>query len=93
MYTLHFMPKAEKFLKKLKNDNLKSLFKESFKKISQNPYIGQPKKGILNGILCYDVYYDKTNYEIAYRIYENKIVIVILVGTRENFYNLLKRSI
>ncbi|WP_148411904.1 type II toxin-antitoxin system RelE/ParE family toxin [Murimonas intestini] len=34
-----------------------------------------------------------TSYEIAYRIYEedDKVVVVILAGTRENFYEELKR--
>jgi hypothetical protein len=49
--------------------------------------------GDLAGIYGYDVYYSGTNYEIAYRVYEDgdKIVVVILAGTRENFYDELKR--
>jgi len=40
-----------------------------------------------------DVFHDKTNHEIAYRIIEDgeQIVIVILAGTQENFYSELKR--
>ncbi len=40
-----------------------------------------------------DVKYDGVNYEMAYRIYEigDKKVVVILAGTRENFYDELKR--
>ncbi|MCL2383500.1 MAG: type II toxin-antitoxin system RelE/ParE family toxin [Oscillospiraceae bacterium] len=91
MYEIKFSPRAEKFLKKLKNSNLKKLLQDALIRISQNPYIGEAKKGDLNGFFCYDVYYDKTNYEIAYRIYEDKIVVIILVGTRENFYNELKK--
>ena len=47
----------------------------------------------LAGIYGYDVFYNRTSYEIAYRIYEeaDKIVVVIMAGTRENFYNELKR--
>lgn len=95
MYEIRFMPKAEKYIKKLKDKNLKELFKLAFIKISKNPYIGQAKKGDLSGIYGYDVFYNKTNYEISYRIYEEKgqKIVVILVGTRENFYQELKKYI
>ena len=95
MYEIRFMPKAEKYIKKLKDKNLKELFKLAFIKISKKPYIGQAKKGDLSGIYGYDVFYNETNYEIAYRIYEenDKRIVVILVGTRENFYEELKKYI
>jgi hypothetical protein len=40
------------------------------------------------GVYGYDVFYNKTNYELAYTIVEenDKTVVVILAGTRENFY-------
>lgn len=89
------MPRAEKYIKKIKDKKFKELLKIAFIKISQNPYIGQAKKGDLTGIYGYDVFYNKTNYEISYRIYEKqeKIVVVILIGTRENFYQELKNYI
>jgi len=36
---------------------------------------------------------ENANYELAYRIYEEdgQMVVVILAGTRENFYDELKR--
>ena len=63
--------------------------------IAQDPYAGERKTGDLAGLYGYDVYYNKTNYEIAYRIYEEdgKLVVVILAGTRENFYEQLKRYV
>ena len=95
MYEVVFLPKAEKELKKMKDKNLKEKFRQAIIKISENPYIGEPKKGDLSGIFWYDVFYNKTNYEISYKIYEleNKRVVVILIGTRENFYNELKKYI
>ena len=47
----------------------------------------------MSGFRSYDVSYDGTNYEIAYKVYEidGKKVVVILAGTRENFYDELKR--
>jgi len=51
------------------------------------------KTGDLSGIYCYDLYHNKTNYEIAYKVYENtdQVVIVILAGTGQNFYKELKK--
>lgn len=93
MYELRFLPPAEKYLKKIREKGLKTAYKNALDKISDDPYIGELKTGDLTGIYGLNVYYNKTNYELAYRIYEedNQIIVVILAGTRENFYNELKR--
>jgi len=41
----------------------------------------------------YDIYYNKTNYEIAYTVkdIDGETVLIVLAGTRENFYRELKR--
>jgi len=93
MYQVNFSSQASKYFKKLKDKQLKAEFLEAIKKISENPYIGEMKKGDLSGIYGLDVRYDGINYEIAYLIeeIEGKIVVIILAGTRENFYEELKR--
>ena len=93
MYDLIVLPPAAKFIKKIQNKHLKSLLHKKLLEITKNPYIGEQKTGDLQGVYCYDVYYNKTNYEIAYTIKETpeKIVVVILSGPRENFYEQLKR--
>ena len=93
MYEIKFSPVAEKYFKKLKEKPLKKAYHKALKQIAENPYIGEQKKGDLIEVYGYDVKYNGTNYEIAYTIHEinNKIVVVILVGTRENFYDELKR--
>ena len=93
MYEIRFAGAAEKYLKKIKEKGLKKVFQISLIKISNDPYIGELKTGDLAGVYCYDFYYNKTNYELAYRIYEedDNIVVVILTGARENFYNELKQ--
>ena len=70
-------------------------FKSAIDKLKIDPYIGIQKVGDLRGIYGYDVKYENVNYEIAYRIYEEngQFVVVILAGTRENFYKELKRLI
>lgn len=96
---LRFSPSAAKFFKKLKDKKLINLYKHAIDKILENPLIGTEKTGDLKGIRCYDIFYSKTNYELAYCIeYESvkgkeepQMIIVIMAGTRENFYDELKR--
>lgn len=75
---------------------LKRQFLDKIEEIRLNPYIGELKTGDLAGIYCYDISYKGTNYELAYRLEENAngdIVVVIMAGTRETFYQELKRYI
>lgn len=92
MYELRFTKAGEKYFKKIREKGLIAAYRSALNKINNDPYIGELKTGDLAGVYGHDVYYNKTNY-IAYRIYEedDKIVVVILAGTRENFYNELKR--
>ena len=93
MRKLIILPPAARFLKKIKEKPLKSAFQKAIDDIIQNPYIGDPKTGDLSGVYCCGFFYNKTNYELAYTIIEenDETVVVILAGTRENFYNELKR--
>ena len=93
MRKLIILPPAARFLKKIKEKPLKLAFQKAIDDIIQNPYIGDPKTGDLSGVYCCDFFYNKTNYELAYTIIEenDETVVVILAGTRENFYDELKR--
>lgn len=88
-----YLPPAAKYIKKIKDKHLKKAFQEAIEEIETNPYIGSAKTGDLSGVYGYDIYYNKTNYELAYKIefVEDTVVVVILAGTRENFYESLKR--
>ena len=93
MAEVRFLPPAARFLKKLKDKKLKLLYREAIDKIREDHSIGQAKTGDLTGIYGYDIFYNKTNYELAYRVEytDDKIIVVIMAGTRENFYDELKR--
>ena len=95
MYDVKYSKAAERYLKKIKDINLKEAFKTSIDKLKIDPYIGVQKSGDLRGIYGFDVKYKGINYELAYRIYneKGKLIIILLAGTRENFYNELKRLI
>lgn len=88
-----YSPAIEKYLKKLKDKQLKIKYKAAIELITKNYKIGDLKTGDLSNIYSYDIYYNKTNYELAYtvEIIDDEIIIFILAGTRENFYNQLKK--
>ena len=96
---LRFLPLAAKYLKKLKDKKLKKLYQDAIDAILDNPFIAEEKIGDLSGVRSYDFYYSKTNYELAYTIEyvqsenteEPEMIVVIMAGTRENFYEQLKR--
>ena len=87
------MKPAAKFLKKCKDKKLKEKFHQALLQIAENPLLGEEKKGDLAGIRSCDIFYNKTNYELAYTIIidNDDIIVVIMAGTRENFYEELKR--
>ena len=93
MYEVSYAKSAERYFKKIKDKKLLLAFKEAIDKLTKNPHIGVQKVGDLRGIYGFDIKYDGVNYELAYRIYEERgqLIVIILAGTRENFYNELKR--
>lgn len=95
MTEVRFLPPAAKFLKKVKDRKLKALYQEAIDKIREDHTVGEMKVGDLSGIYGYDIYYNRINYELAYRVeyVDNKVIVVIMAGTRENFYDELKKYI
>ena len=93
MTEVRFLPPAAKFIKKLKDQKLKMLYQEAVDKIREDHTVGEPKTGDLSGVYGYDIYYNKTNYELAYTVeyLADKVIVVIMAGTRENFYDQLKQ--
>lgn len=92
MTEVRFLPPAAKFIKKLKDKKLKMLYQKAIDRIREDHTVGEAKTGDLSGVYGYDIYYNKVNYELAYMVeyLEDKIIVVIMAGTRENFYNQLK---
>ncbi len=88
-------PATEKFIKKLKDRPLKEKFREAFQEIQLNPFeVGEQKKGDLAGVYGYDIYHNRTSFEIAYMVEQDEEGnFVLIAGTREQFYHELKRYI
>ena len=93
MTKLVILPPAVRYFKKLKEKPLKDKFQAVIDLLLLDPYCGEPKTGDLSGVYCCDIFHNKTNYELAYTIVEenDETVVIILAGTRENFYEELKR--
>ena len=86
-------PSAHRKYKKF-DPALKSKIKEEVKKLSTNPKKYEELKGPLRGIKSYHFEYNQTQYRIAYRILEDKKQIeIVLVKSRESFYQVLRRII
>ncbi|WP_270169073.1 type II toxin-antitoxin system RelE/ParE family toxin [Paenibacillus sp. SYP-B4298] len=93
MLPVLYLGPAKRYFKKLVDKPLKSVYLDAITAIRLDPSVGELKTGDLAGVYGYDVSYKGTNYEIAYRIEENEegeLVVVILAGSRENFYEELK---
>ena len=88
--------RAGKELKKIRTSdvNLYRKINNAIESIRENPMIGEAKKGDLKGYFCVDLNHMGTNYELCYALEEDEngeIVIIVLMGPRENFYPQLKR--
>lgn len=94
-YQLRTSPKAEKYLKKLREKPLKELFKRSTVAIIENPYeTGDRKSSDIAEYYSYDFKYKGVSYRLAYHIKEKEeIVVIVTAGPRENFYEELKRYV
>lgn len=86
---------SQKFIKKISDKGLKDKIKSGLDRIKEDYTVGSRKTDDLKGFWSLDVYYNKTNYELCYEVIEEegKLIIVVMIGTRENFYKELKRYI
>ena len=87
-YTAHL----RRSLKKIKDRQLQDAFKEAIRAVSASPAAGSVKTGDLTGISTASFTYAGTQYRLAYRYWEERgTVLFLAAGTRENFYDELKR--
>ena len=94
MLPVTYLNPAQRYFKKLKEKPLKQKFLDKIQEIRLHPYTGELKSGDLAGIYSCDITYQGTNYEIAYRLeetQEGEVIVIIMAGTREMFYQELKR--
>ncbi len=73
---------------------LRELTLEQFDLLVKDPFLGQPLAGMLSHLRSHHFSYKGTQYRMAYMLQpEQKLILVIMVGPRENFYKLLRRRL
>ena len=84
-------PKFARQVKRL-HPNEKKFLDKAVLKISENPEIGDPKIGDLEGIHVFKFKIKDVQWLLAYRILAKKSLKLILVSPHENFYRELKKN-
>lgn len=85
---IRYLRQPLKFIK-LANSGLKEKIKSEVLKISCNPYDNPQLHFQLKGIYSNHFSYQGIQYRIAYKIENNILIIIIAIGSRENFYQKL----
>jgi mRNA-degrading endonuclease RelE of RelBE toxin-antitoxin system len=85
---IHASPLFGRKAKKLKKNEKKRL-DEEVKRISENPEIGQEKKGDLQGVKVHKYKVGNQQILLAYEALENEILLLTF-GCHENYYRDLK---
>lgn len=91
MYQLKISNQAKQDLKRLDRPVIKTVI-SILAQIAEDPHAGEPLSGNLSNLKKWSFSHMGIDYRIAYQIFEAHIEIKIMqIGTRENFYDELKR--
>lgn len=94
MYKLIIPRSAESDLKKLPSQLQKEIVFRHLPVIQANPHQGKFLQKQFRKLRKYRLSYLGTEYRIAYKISESvKLITIIMIGSRENFYERLKRRL
>ncbi|MGQ9602123.1 MAG: type II toxin-antitoxin system RelE family toxin [Candidatus Bipolaricaulia bacterium] len=89
-WELKYDPRVRKRLEKIRSREIVRRIEESALRLKERPYLGEPLKEY-PGIRSYRIGTPGGEYRIIYRpIARDRMVFVILVGSREEVYDLLK---
>jgi mRNA-degrading endonuclease RelE of RelBE toxin-antitoxin system len=90
-----YHPKIKSDLKKLGKPVIRELFDRHIDKILQDPHqAGEALRGNFEGISSYHFRLNKIEYRIAFAVKEaSKTVYILMIGKRENFYDILRRRL
>ncbi len=91
MYELVVLNSAAKQLSKL-DKPVRNKITAVLGDIAKNPFIGECLKGDLATLYSYHFKAAAIEYRIAYQIKAQEVVVIVMqIGTRENFYEELKK--
>lgn len=93
-YKDEYHPKIKSDLRKLDKGALREIYDIHLENVLHEPYSGEKLHGDLEGVSSYHFRKNKVDYRIAYSIEEvKKVVYFLMIGKRENFYEILKRRL
>ncbi|MEW6607008.1 MAG: type II toxin-antitoxin system mRNA interferase toxin, RelE/StbE family [bacterium] len=94
MYHIEISSSVKKDLKKLSFEVREKIINEILPFLALDPYEGEILQGEFRRFWRFKFKHKKTEYRIVYEIFEEElIVLLIIIGTRENFYKKLKRRV
>lgn len=95
MYQPEFHPKVDKDLSKFDKNLKKDIRDKHIPKILEDPHrAGKSLSGKLAGLKSYSFTAHRTEYRIVYDMLEEKVIVLFLmIGSRENFYERLLRRL
>ncbi len=88
---IQFRPRAERDLRRLSSTARESVENEIIPNIKSNPQVGDTKVNYPNSMRVVRFYNGTTYYRLAYEILENSEIEIIMIGSRQNFYEELAR--
>ncbi len=94
MFEIRSITAVKKDLKKLSSEVLREIETVHFRNIRENPFEADELKYTFKGLRSYHFSHKGTSYRIVYEVFEDDgLIIVIMIGTRESFYEKLSRRI
>ena len=93
-WTFSLTRKTERLVKGLEKRQkaLLESYTEQLEIVLQEPLVGSVLKGDLSGYYCWDWTFRGVSLRVVYKVFEgDKHVIICYFGTRENFYEEVKR--
>lgn len=94
MYRLETLRAVRKDLKRLSKTAAYRIVHFCLPQLAKNPRMGIPLSGNLKGCWKYVFRFEGVSYRIAYQIFdEDKLVLVVAIGPRGEFYERLLRRL
>ena len=91
-WELRYDPRVRKRLERIRDKEVIKRIEESARRLRERPYLGKKLEGY-PGLRSYRVGTPGGEYRIIYRLLkEERVVFVILIGSREEVYELLGRK-
>jgi len=92
MYRVEGISAVKKDIHKLDKELQKIIKEKYFTDIEEDPWKAVPLSYEFEGLWSYHFKYKDTQYRIVYEIHpEDQVVLIIMIGPREGFYQTLRR--